>query len=223
MSATNRGSPRSPDDFYGTPDWIVDAILPRIEIGDSVVEAGAGEGQIVSRLLAYGVPADRITAYEIDPARAEACRARCPGVRVIVGDFLTMPLTHADFVIMNPPYDVRERPGTTAFAFVQRACELTQGRGIVAALLRLNWLEGARHDEPARLGFLKRNPPDVHISPKRPAFALNKHGRLATDACAYAWMVWGQGPGGHIRWLDFTRLPSVTSVRTRSTTRPARS
>jgi predicted RNA methylase len=202
MSATNRGAVRVPDDFYGTPSWTVDAILPHLPLAGTIVDLGCGEGQILERVAAIAPPRASLYGVEIDPVRAGVCRMRVPRARIHVLDFLAMPPMPADLFVFNPPYDVKERPGTTAFAFVRKAHEAAAGRGTVAALLRLNWLEGAASEEPARLAFLRAHPPDIFITPKRPSFGLNKDGKRATDATAYGWMVWGPGRVGVVRWLD---------------------
>lgn len=201
MSSTNRGAKRSPRDFYGTEAFLVDAILPHLPLSGRIVDAGAGEGQITSRLLAAGIPAERIIAIEIDEGRAAICRTRCPGVDVIVGDYLTMQLASADTVVMNPPYAIKGT-SVTAFAFVKRSYDLVGPTGTISALLRLNWLEGAMSEEPERLAFLRAHPPDVFISPKRGKFGLNKHGKFAADSCAYAWVTFGPDRVGRLHWLD---------------------
>lgn len=54
--------------------------------GGLVVEAGAGDGRITAALAAH---ADRVIAYEIDPAHAARLRRRgLPGVECVTGDFL---------------------------------------------------------------------------------------------------------------------------------------
>lgn len=206
MSSTHRGAVRSPNDYYGTPAWLTDAILPHLPLGGVVLEPCAGKGQILMRLLRAGVNTYSVRAYEIDPVAAAECeRVLVPAnvIPVHVRDFLAVnDLGHIDTVVMNPPYDVAEQPGCTAFAFVKKCVDHVGPSGTVAALLRLNWLEGAGHGEPERLAFLKRNPPDIGITSRRPAFGTNKHGKIATDSCAYAWMVWGPGRCGRIFYLD---------------------
>lgn len=211
MSATNRGAARAQDDHYGTPAWAVDAILPHIPLAGYVLDAGAGEGQIAARLVAYGVRPEDVTAVEYNAALAVSCRLRLPGIDVCIGDYLTdLDINDPDTVVMNPPYDVDDRPGCTAFAFVEQSVKLVGPAGTVAALLRLNWLEGAQVDEPERIALLRHRMPDVYVLPRRPQFGLNKHGKRGGDSCAYGWMVWGPGRDGRVRMLD---VPALRRVR----------
>lgn len=210
MSSTNRGAKRSPQDFYGTEAFLVDAILPHLPLSGRILDAGAGEGQITARLLAAGIPADRIAAVEIDEGRAAICRSQCPGVNVIVGDYLTLDLPPTDTVVCNQPYAIRGT-NVTAFAFVKRSYDLVGPKGTVSALLRLNWLEGAMSEEPERLAFLGAHPPDVFISPKRGKFGLNKSRKLAADSCAYAWITFGPDRIGRVRHLDVDKDGNVAN------------
>lgn len=218
MSSTHRGATRAPRDYYGTPAWATDAILPHLPRAGRIVDAGAGEGQIAVRLLADGVAPERIVAVEIDAERAASCAEACPGVRVIVDDFLHgdvgwMWEADTSLVIMNPPYDVAGQPGCTALAFVRNALRLVGRRGTVAALLRLNWLEGAQVGEPERLAFLQEHMPDAYVLSRRPQFGLNKHGKRGGDSCAYAWMVWGPGRAGRLAMLHVPAPRALASKR----------
>ncbi len=189
MSATGRGAKRARLDDYSTPDWAIDAILDVLIkgfVGDTVLEPAAGEGAIVRRLLAYGIEASQIRAYELDPGRARQCRKL---VKTWASDFLdakAKPDEAYDLVIMNPPY-------MHALAFAQRGLQWLRPGGRLALLLRLNWLEGVRKNP--RYTFLRETRPDVYVLPRRPKFGSLK----GTDACAYGWFVWEKPqPGGVI-------------------------
>jgi hypothetical protein len=196
MSSTNRGAERSHGDFYATPAWLVDALMPLIPMGAKrIIDAGAGTGAITMGLVRAGVPAERITAIDI---KAPLVLTR--GVRYLTGDFLEHDEPY-DLCVMNPPYETET---CTAYDFVEHAITLTSAlasgrglRGTVAALLRVGWLEGARKGEPARYELLKHQMPDVHITPFRPSFDDR-----GTDSATYAWMLWGHGLGGRIRMLE---------------------
>jgi hypothetical protein len=216
MSATGRATApalpglerdvgRHPEDFYRTPAWAVDAILPHLRVPDADplavrsdgaprwMDPGCGDGAIAERVLARW-PRSRGTGVEIDPGRAMAAR-RLPFI-VHDGDFLTatQPIWHfqVDLVIGNPPYEI-------ALPFVRRAIELT-GRfnGEVAFLLRVGFLEAKRGSE--RDALLNEHAPDVYLLAKRPRFRGRGDGG---DSTTYAWMVWGMGRGGR-----FVRLRS---------------
>lgn len=89
-----------------------------------------------------------------------------------------------DLVIGNPPY-------TLATEFAWKAAQWAAEHDTVAAmLLRLSFLEPAS----GRAVLFDRNPPDVLILPRRPAF----DGR-GTDSITSAWFCW---PGrGQLVWL----------------------
>lgn len=207
MSATGRGSARTKLDFYSTPDWATDAILDVIlPPGGSwtrnpprILEPAAGDGAIVRRLLARGVPATHIEACEIDRRRATACERA--GITTIRGDFLKTNAFGSqwhELVITNPPYRLAE-------AFAQTALELVRPGGWVAMLLRLNWLEGQKRTE-----FHRANRASVYVLPRRPAFG----GRKGTDACGYGWFVWGQDHGADKRGrLEFLDVPPARRSR----------
>lgn len=65
-----------------------------VELGDDVLEVGAGPG-LVTDLLVGRVA--RVTAVEIDPALAGALRARLPRVDVVTGDATALPLPDGRF------------------------------------------------------------------------------------------------------------------------------
>lgn len=80
-----------------TLERIVD-LVARTE--GSILEIGAGDGALTSRLARLGRP---LTAIEIDPRRVAALRRALPAVRVEHGDVLTHPLT-ADVLVGNVPF-----------------------------------------------------------------------------------------------------------------------
>lgn len=186
MSSTNRGHVRPANDFFETPAWVVDAIVPHLpaQVGGRralrVVDAGAGRGAISIRLIAAGYTS--VCGIEIDEANAEACNVA--GVDCVREDFLTSDHPKPDLVVMNPPF-------THAEAFVRHALHLV-GDGHVFALLRLAFLEGI-----TRAPLHRAHPSDVFVLPRRPSFTGG-----GTDSSAYAWFGWGPGRGGRWSVLD---------------------
>ncbi len=91
MSSTNRGALRHPDDYYATPAWSVDAILPHLPGLKTarILEPAAGDGAIVRALRLHGVEESQIEAVELDEERAAFCRMSCP---TVCGDFLAQPI-----------------------------------------------------------------------------------------------------------------------------------
>ena len=177
-------------DQYFTPPWLTKAVLPEIERllkrthinlkwkDISILEPACGDGAMVDELRNTW-PEAQITASDITT-----------GV-----DFLNMSETvKYDIIVSNPPYKL-------AMPFVQKAHRMLKPQGIICFLLRMNWLASKTRAE-----WLRANTPAVFVSPRRPKFALNKHGVVSSDACEYAWMVW--------RPTTTLFLPTITILET---------
>jgi len=165
---------RHPDDFYETPPWCVEAIVPYLPRGRRGLDPACGDGAILDELKAHRV-CDGLLGIEIDAGRATV--ARNGGHEVILDDALdnVAVWSQAELVVMNPPYKL-------AFDFVKRA---NQEEGMVTfALLRLGFLASRK-----RSYWLRENTPSVFVLPKRPSFTANGK----TDHSDYAWMAWGLG------------------------------
>ncbi len=179
MSATGRSDVRETDDFYETPAWVVDAILPHLPSGGRVLDPGCGSGAILRAIMATPpfVHAD-LHGVEIDEKRAEDARDlfSSPSTptpffgdalrhHVMVGDFtcgVACPLMPFDLVVGNPPFKY-------AMAFVLRSLDLARPfRGTVAMLLRMNWLASQE-----RMAFHREQPADLFVLPRRPSFCAS--------------------------------------------------
>lgn len=192
MSATGRkrangtATVRDPLDYYRTPAYAIDAILPHLREPRVWLDPGCGDGAIAERVIARW-PSARGIGVELDAARAQAAsaRLRCPVWR---DDFLRRgalwePDGGVDLVIGNPPYK-------QALEFLRRSLELVAPtRGEVAFLLRVGFLEAERGSERDEL--LEEHPPDVYLLAKRPRFRGDGGG----DATTYAWCRWWAGSG----------------------------
>ena len=76
-------------------EWMPDMLGGR-ELGDDVLEVGAGFGATTAALLTYGPP--RLTALEIDAASVRLLRDRFgDDVRVVKGDGADMPFEDGTF------------------------------------------------------------------------------------------------------------------------------
>lgn len=169
---------RRPLDFYPTPSWATAAALARLEglgrlrAGDTVIDPACGDGALLEVARGRGL---RVVGAELDPSRAATTRGR--GIRCLEGDGLEVLRAGWSAVVMNPPY-------SHASEFVRAALEARPSWGLVAALLRLSWLEPAR----GRRDLLAQAP-DVWTLTKRPRFV-----GAATDSIGSAWFVWpGEG------------------------------
>lgn len=93
--------------FFPTPpDFAREAVdLADVQPGMRVLEPSAGLGGMVEPLVAAGAV---VTAVEASPARAAYLDAAwgSRGVTVVVGDFLDVPPSAFDRVVMNPPFAI---------------------------------------------------------------------------------------------------------------------
>ena len=181
MSATGRGSARSPGDYYRTPRWAIDAMIKREAPWGIICDPGCGDGAI-SEALAELKGVSRVIGHEKNPVLA--AKAREKGIEVIEGYFLDYSSSRTiktrppyDFVIGNPPYKL-------ASEFVRGALDVVRPGGKVAFLLRLGYLGSSRKrlDLVGESSSLSR----VWVLARRPSFTSDNR----TDASDYAWFVW---------------------------------
>jgi methylase of polypeptide subunit release factors len=204
MSRAGRILDRRPDDHYVTPRWAVEALLAgplgieEVRMTGDVLDPCAGSGAI---LKALGANSYKVRGIELDEQRARevAAYANCEQ-----GDSLkTVSWGAPDAVVMNPPY-------LCALEFVTKAlkvCHLdnphTKVGGVVAVLLRLQWLSSQK-----RAAFHRDHPADILVLPRRPSFTMDGK----TDAADYAWFVWGPGRGN--RWAILNQCDVVVEDET---------
>lgn len=177
MSSTNRGTLRNKDDYYITPEWVIDNFLKyflsyvhnfhsNIRILDPCAGGDEEHDMPYPKVLKkFGYR--NITTMDI----RKNSKAMLAGV-----DFLTYPLAGPkyDLVISNPPFKL-------AIDFIEESFKYLGITGYVIMLLRLNFL-GSQKRGP----FFKRHMPNyVFVSSQRPAF---KSG--GTDSTEYAHFVW---------------------------------
>lgn len=179
MSSTNRGSLRSPADFYPTPAWCVARLLEAAPLpGGRWVEPCAGDGDIIRACAALRGDLSWSAAELRAPCRPALVAATGAPERVRIGDLFDagdwIDAQQPAVIITNPP-----------FRLAREVLELLLGRGAaVALLLRLNFLASA-----ARAPLMRRCPPDVYVLPNRPSFVVGGK----TDSIEYAWFVWPDG------------------------------
>jgi hypothetical protein len=162
-----------PLDDYPTPDWLINAIVPLLETlaPQTILEPACGSDQAIVKILKRAFPKAEVVASDIVPPW------NC--------DFLTMePDPIFDVIISNPPFYVSEQ-------FIRHAMGFRRNRerSSVIMLNRINFL-GSK----ARAKWLREWPPSIYVTPRRPSFGLNKHGKPGTDATEFAWMCWNDQP-----------------------------
>lgn len=238
MSSKGRAKDRQPDDFYETPAWATDAILPHLNLTGLIFEPAAGHGAIATQLMKRGVPPFQLLLNDLDPGRAALCQERT-GVQTFASNFLTENFGWSgccDLVITNPPYSLAQE-------CILRSRTALTTMGEVAMLLRLNFLSGLK-----RIEFWRTNPADVFVLPKRPSYCVilrdifrcvrckrewkvpheagpffvpaddqcdcgeipifKKTVKTANDSCEYAWFCFGPTRG--YRW-SILELPAVVA------------
>lgn len=225
MSATGRnlaGHERAEDDFYETPHWATRAILPHLQRGASVLDPCCGLGAILD--VARG-SWQTTCGIEIGAWRAKKAAAR--GHEVVRRDALSAGAwPNAFTIVTNPPYSLAED-------FIRRAWQEAPNSD-AAFLLRLNFLGAQKRAafhrrRPADVFLLPRRPSFVlavsckgrcgwgELIPLRPDTGKPTWDRPArcnacgdrvtassSDACEYAWFVWGPNRGGRWQILEAT-------------------
>lgn len=190
MSATGRTDIREPEDFYRTPAWVTRAILPHLGIneGSVVLDPCCGDGAILDVIESAHPKALRF-GIELDGDRAARARARHTVEQRDALDVAPWAFrfqqsfpnaAYPTVVVTNPPFK-------TAMGFVTRArSEVAPRLGLVAMLLRLNWLASKE-----RRGFHCASPGDIHVLSRRPEFAaslscLGAAGKTRKTGCGWA-------------------------------------
>ncbi len=227
MSAANRGSEREELDGYWTPFGCAAAICERlladklVSVRSSILEPSVGKGAFADAIGRRLAPE---TLVGVDLRRQEALDA-VPLDEFIEGDFLDYePSVFFDAVIGNPPFVHAEEHVRHALTM------LDPDTGVLAFLLRLNFLEGK--DRTA--GLWREHPPSViYVLNRRPSFKKTKKPKLdpltgspmlskrtgkplmvssSNDATAYGVIVWracerrSRGlpvPEPVVRWLEW--------------------
>lgn len=188
MSATNRGAKRHPQDFYETPSWCVEALLPELRFHvEDVIDPCCGNGAILKALFKYWPNGPlQLQGIEIDSDRAKSAtewtqRSGPPSCVIQCGDFLSSPAPRCaprcgvDCVITNPPYSFAEQ-------FVRRAHLWVKPSGCIIMLLRLAFIASQN-----RKALFEDHPIDhIYVLPRRPSFS----GDGKSDASDYGWFQW---------------------------------
>lgn len=194
MSAANRkGVVRETLDRYYTPDDLARAcvrVIPR-EFR-LIIEPSVGGGAF-ARACRERVYKPHIIGVDLDPGAAGF--SVCDDIHVCdwldVDPFTVHKSTRDRLVIGNPPYSSAEQ-------HIVHALEVAGRGGMVATVLRLNFLAGKARG----VGFWRNNPPSiVHVLSRRPSFTGG--GSDATDYGFFIWDRWNQFPRTELTWLEW--------------------
>lgn len=185
MSSTNRGGQRAERDFYETPEWLTEAILPHI-VGHldqldmspvNVLETSAGNGKIVRVVEGFlrnkGREQDlgfSTTMYDIHPG--PEIEDRC-----IKQDFLSVeqrPDYH--LIVQNPPFTHNREFVEHALGFLHK-----EQPSVFASMTRIGLLGSQKRAEWWRT----YRPHEIHLTPRRPKFRGN-----GNDSEEFVWLVW---------------------------------
>lgn len=212
MSRAN-GKARKSNDNYPTPYplalAITKALIVRLRvlraptevIEPRVIVPAAGKGNFVRAVRAC-LPKAAITAIDVVDYAAQCTAAGAN--RFIQGNFVEIATKAAqgddrgtvDLILDNPPF-------TLAEDFVRCAVPLLAPGGILALLLRLNFLGSAGRMidaiAPSAVPFWREFPEaDFWPIGPRPSFGLNKMGKKGTDGTEYAPFLWQKNAEGRL-------------------------
>lgn len=178
MSATNRGTKRNEADFYKTPLDSVYSLLDNyndISENDSILEPGAGNGNIIRALRERGYK-NHISAIELRQEEEATLKeiADHVGIFDFVDNAGKIGDLKYDVIIGNPPY-------TMAKEFIDISLSMLRPGGRLIFLLRTNFLESKRRFE----WWQDKLPNKLYVLAKRPSFTGK-----GTDATSYSWFIW---------------------------------
>jgi 16S rRNA G1207 methylase RsmC len=161
---------RPNDDFYVTPEYCTEAIIPHLKKPKILLEPACGDGAM-TKIFKKHWPDVKIYGFELNQERAKLADIELLGDNFLTKESLEIGKKLApDLIITNPPFK-------HALEFVQQSLKMVAPDGKVIMLLRLNWLGSQKRAE-----FLKHNTPSVYVLPKRPRFTGNG------DSCEYGWL-----------------------------------
>ena len=220
---------RHPDDFYVTPAWVVEAIMPHLKTPRTVLDIGCGTGAI-GRVMRRAWPLARIGGVEKDQGRARNAfkneaysmvaeddwlAPAKPGQAYHAGAFDDRAILvsgGADLIISNPPFKL-------ALRFLETALERVKPGGEVAFLLPAQWdqetnecPEGRKRE---RGRFLDRLQGDGREGFGKYAVEgrVDFKGTGKTDRVTYAWFVFGPGHEGVYRRVPVYAAEGVKQLR----------
>jgi len=154
-------------DFYETPEWVTRVLLQHVTLG-KVWEPACGNGAIAKALSAHGID---VAASDLHDR----------GYGTAGKDFLDDDNPTSRDIVTNPPYSL-------AYAFVRHALNITEGRSLVAMLMRNEWDTAKTRDDlfDPNGRFMAKV-----VLTERPRWIA---GTTERPRHTYAWYVWGPTP-----------------------------
>lgn len=175
---------RAGNDYYPTPAWCVERILPHLPHARTVLDPACGAGELLAHF-----PDSEQHGIELDPTRATLARNSRVGITCADALATDTEWPRCDLTICNPPF-------SHGLEFFERALRNADSRSTVAFLLRLTFLESEE-----RRAFHQRHVLDCYVLSTRPKFRPGRDGKMATDSVTCAWFVAGPGRAGRVEVL----------------------
>jgi predicted RNA methylase len=184
---------RREDDYYPTPQWLIDAAVSRLgKTHQRILDPGAGDGRLAASAVKQRAPHPcEVTAVELNEERAAAMP---DDWKVVCGSYTDWAAEvegklRFDLIITNPPFSLW-------LEFVQASLRLLDHNGILLALGFSNVLGSQR-----RAGFWQANKPSwILQSSRRPRYRSDRN---SGDPRESIWVQWGPGKPRDTRldWL----------------------
>jgi len=198
LGTTTPETGRQPRDFYPTPAWCTEAVLPFLlrrcpptPGRGYVLEPGCGAGDIALPLARAGY---HVRGIDIRPEceRPDApVEGATPGgsYGASAGDYLEWAVRpwrqwqRPMAIVGNPPYSL-------CAEFIKHSMDLLAGDGLLCFLLTLDYLA-----TQGRADFWRAHPADVLVLDRRPSFTGG-----GTASTNYGWFMWPpvNGPRGQV-------------------------
>jgi hypothetical protein len=198
---------RHKDDFYITPAWVTQALVPHLKRPGTVLDIACGSGAI-GRALRQAWRGAVIDGLEFDHARHRAANdVGCYDITFHADWMAEKWWSSRDLIISNPPF-------RHALRFLELALQRVAPEGAVAFLLPAQFDQETNHDAegvPRARGrfFDARRLPDGREGYGKYAIEgrVDFKGDGKTDRITYAWFVFGPGHEGVYR-----RIPTFAPV-----------
>jgi predicted RNA methylase len=190
-------------DYWITPSWCVGSIIPYIERRRTgswiIIDPGAGTGEVSIAACKSSLMVRFVHGIELHTGRSELCKEaykkELPNIPSMVtnGDFLSAiaadrlrqwatEFNATTLVIFNPPFSSPRKE--IGMEFVEQALKIATPKGIVCALLPLDFCSGVDRAERIHDKFRC----SCYPLRRRPSFGAS--GNSTTGARPVCWLIW---------------------------------